>query len=849
MYVSTEPLADDVSVVDNLYSKEHRYVFELIQNAEDNLYNIATANNETPFLDFKVHHDKIVVESNEDGFLEEHIRAICSIGASTKSNNADYIGEKGIGFKAVFKVAKKVHIQSGPFSFKFVHDRQDDDDGLGMITPHHEDPEVLPAAVRTRMTLTLIDTSNFDKLASEFRAVPDTFLMFLSKLQRLSISLYPPDGSSTVTVHSKRKDETNGVCTTYLTKHITSSKNSASISEQKYYTIQKNLHHLPPDEARKTHKGEDIDFATVTLAFPVDEHDEPIVEQQYTYAFLPLRKVGFTFLIQSDFVTKADREDVVHSKRNEAVLKGVAEAFVDAMVTFCRRPPLRYQWMRYLPSESITDDFWKSLWPLVCDKLKETPLVESWSAQGLYKPSKLQRLAPMFLTDEGNPLLPDLEGSEIYLSPKYSEGDFQILIRLGTSKLHYGSFFDRLEADIRKAQGSIWKTMKSEGRWRTRICELLRRFLKISEPTSSIQKRLKAMSLIPLNDGRWVSNESDVKVCFPSLNDIPIPVDLDLKLAHPSAVDNAAWSAFLSSLGVVNCSSQHVISLINNKYAATNFAQFNLSYAVAHIRYLFWFLPEEAKLAPQVRLANQHGSLLRQDQYLYFPDEEDNYSPSRLFARRDELPGLPVNYLHEEYLKAVNHGVNRNGYPWRRWLEEMAGVHRLPVLKAKDSAKLSKEFRYIIDHRSDELLEVMKRGQVQYTLNSSEDPGKEIVSSQVVLENGSKAALSDSFLPLPKLKRIASELDIADDFPFIYMAEPLQDEQILEWNFLKALHIEYEENLYFYLTALKTISTTWYCEGDQFAELGRVYQNIQSRCVEDMYYVRYVYIAFFPSRN
>ena len=75
-----------------------------------------------------------------------------------------------------------------------------------------------------------------------------------------------------------------------------------------------------------------IDRATVILAFPVVEHDEPALKQQHTYAFLPLRRVGSKSLIQADFVTQANREDVVHSKRNQAVPKGVAKASADAVV-------------------------------------------------------------------------------------------------------------------------------------------------------------------------------------------------------------------------------------------------------------------------------------------------------------------------------------------------------------------------------------------------------------------------------------------------------------------------------------------------------------------------------------
>ena len=842
-----EDLADLCSVVDNLYSKETRFLYELIQNAEDNSYSTATAKGEKPFLAFKVYPDRIIVDSNEDGFSESNIRAICSVGNSTKKHSAGYIGEKGIGFKSVFKIAQKVHIQSGPFSFAFSHTREDDDDGLGMITPYHEDAEELATSVRTRMTLTLLDSTKFEERASEFRGVPDTFLMFLSQLQRLSIELYHPNEAPTATQYSKRETKENGLYTTFLAKTTRKGKEESTL-EQKYYTMKSDLRDLPFDEARKDKQGNSIDQATVVLAFPVDEHDEPVLKQQYTYAFLPLRRVGFKFLIQSDFVTQANREDVVHSKRNQAVLEGIAKAFADAMVVFCKRPSLRYQWMRYLPEDSISDEFWRTLWSLVSKKLEQTPLLEPWSSNGLYKPSKLEKLSERVIDKDGDPLLPDLKGAEVYLSPKYTEEDFQILKRLGTTTLQCSKLVDRLDADLRNSGGSKWRSMKNNADWRTRICKLLSRAF----TEKSQYLRLRTLALIPLYDGRWVSSASGSKVYFPKTAGVSIPTDLGFDLVYPMAVENIAWADLLSTLGVMECSSDVVVSSINKRYDATNLDNFNMLNAVAHIRYLYWFLPKDlSSLAPQVRLANQHGSLLRKDQYLYFPDGEDDFSPAELFKQDAQLPGYPVPYLHENYLKAVDPGVINNGRSWKRWLVEMAGVHRMPVLCAKGSDELSKEFQYIVSHRSNRLLGTLKRGWTHYRFLINDAVERKLWDSAVLLEDGRRSSLLFTFLPFPKLKQIAAELRIAEAYPFIAMSELLRDEERIEWTFVEHLGVGIEENLYFYLSALETfklmnpaLNTT--SAGDQLA---RIYQNIQSKCSECLDHVRYASKDFCPFPN
>jgi hypothetical protein len=804
------------------------------------------AQGEEPFIAFKIYSDRIIIDSNEDGFSESNIRAICSVGNSTKRYSAGYIGEKGIGFKSVFKVARKVHIQSGPFSFAFSHARDDDDDGLGMITPYYEDTEDLPIGVRTRMTLTLLDSTKFEERASEFRHVPDTFLMFLSRLQRLSIELYAPDNAPTVAQYSKRETQENGLYTTFLAK-TTRKGEKESTSDQKFYSMKSDLHDLPVDEARKDKQGNSIDRATVILAFPVHEHDEPVLEQQYTYAFLPLRRVGFKFLIQADFITQANREDVVHSTRNKAVLNGVAKAFVDAVVVFCRRPSLRFQWMRYLPEDFITDEFWRTLWTSVREKLEQTPLLEPWSGIGLYKPSDLEWLSESFIAKDQSPLLRDLEGAETYLSPKYAKADFHILERLGTTTLQRSKFVDRLDADLRSPTGSRWRLMKNNADWRTRICKLLSRAF-IEDPPNQ-QKRLRTLALIPLHDGRWVSSASETKIYFPKTDGTSIPTDIGLELVCPTATENAAWAEFLSKLGVTSCPRDSVISSIHSRYNATNLDNFKVSNGVAHIRYLYWFLPKDhSSLAPQVRLANQHGSLLKKDQYLYFPDEEDDYSPSKLFKQDGKLPGHPVHYLHENYSKAVDPELIHNGRPWTRWLEEMAGVRRIPELRAKDRDGLSKEFQYIVTYQSNRLLGTLKRGWAHYRLQTNAVVEGELRSSAVLLENGRRTPLLRTCLPFPKLKQIAAELRIADAYPFIAMSELLRDEERLEWQFVTDLQVGIEGDLDFYLSALATFKTVNPEPNTAFKidQLARIYQNIQSKNSEDLDQVRYASVQFSP---
>lgn len=235
--------------------------------------------------------DKLIVDSNEDGFDQKNVRAICNTGKSSKDPGQQrYIGEKGIGFKSVFKVATKVHIQSEPYSFFFEHSAKDN--GMGMVTPILEDYDDLPPETRTRIVLTLAASSDYRMLKKEILALPDSFMMFLSTLKNINLVVVEDTGDISKMIYSYREDTPSPRGT--LTKRKTF--NGALVEDKKlhYHITRKFLTQLPLDNARPGSTT-----AEVVLAFPLDEKLVPIEEQQHVFAFLPMRQVGFNVIIET----------------------------------------------------------------------------------------------------------------------------------------------------------------------------------------------------------------------------------------------------------------------------------------------------------------------------------------------------------------------------------------------------------------------------------------------------------------------------------------------------------------------------------------------------------------------
>jgi hypothetical protein len=178
-------------------------------------------------------------------------------------------------------VARKVHVQSGPFSFAFEYDSDGNDNGLGMVTPMNEQHRQAPVGVRTRMILYLADTCNRSALAKEFASLPDTLLLFLKKLKTLSILIDLP---SHVKIHrsysvSKSTQRVNIHKRCYI---------NDTISEKIFWVARRMAIEMPNERARR-----DIREAEIVLAFPLDATDSPVIEDQHTFAFLPLRKAGY----------------------------------------------------------------------------------------------------------------------------------------------------------------------------------------------------------------------------------------------------------------------------------------------------------------------------------------------------------------------------------------------------------------------------------------------------------------------------------------------------------------------------------------------------------------------------
>jgi len=216
------------------------------------------------------------VDCNEVGFSPKNVDAICRIGSSTKASAGGatrYVGEKGIGFKSVFKVADVVYVSSGHYTFKF-----DKQTPLGMIAPIWAEFPLARRQGYTSFLLKLCHDCNQLELTNELRTLDPRMLMFLRQLRQINI-LIDTENPFTQTL-SRMPDIVGPKATTVRLR-----QNNVVM---RYIVIKHAVTQLPLEPKRAG-----ICDSEIMLAFPIHQNQEPLLASQQVYAFLPIRDYGF----------------------------------------------------------------------------------------------------------------------------------------------------------------------------------------------------------------------------------------------------------------------------------------------------------------------------------------------------------------------------------------------------------------------------------------------------------------------------------------------------------------------------------------------------------------------------
>jgi len=288
---------------EDLYNKDTHFILELIQNAEDNNYGTRK-----PFISFcltkkdptetKKSNGALIIQNNENGFLFENVDAICSVAKSTKKKSDGYIGEKGIGFKSVFKITTCPYIVSNGYCFSLPEN--DEETGFGYIVPKWWDnPGEYEKFSGTTIILPLDkEKYNYSRIEKMLEDIEEITILFLSKIKEINIKTDSDDNFSIVKDDSKMPE-----VQIYINGK---KKNRLFEKEIRNFMCFNNKYKRPKEIVQENRVG--IEEREVIVAYSLDHENEV---NGRVFAYLPTDfDSKFPFLINADFILTSGRSEI-----------------------------------------------------------------------------------------------------------------------------------------------------------------------------------------------------------------------------------------------------------------------------------------------------------------------------------------------------------------------------------------------------------------------------------------------------------------------------------------------------------------------------------------------------------
>ena len=634
-----------------LYAAEIHFVLELIQNAEDNHYDPG----DEPTLTFILTDDTILVQNNEVGFTEENVRSLCNVAKSTKVKRLGYIGEKGIGFKSVFKVTEEPYVCSNGYSFSLP--LRDEETGLGYVIPVWRDavpPGVEPAVTNVLLPLTAKGRQEVSKVAQ----VEARLLLFLKRLRRIEV-----------------RDET-GTCTKWICREDRGDcvRIDSSSGTEHWKVVRRSLA-VPPGIAEE--KRQDVPAVDVVLAFPVA--DDGVAEGSLecpVYSFLPVRSCGFRFAIQADFILASSREDILPDRAwNQWLRDSIPSLFMEAVERFKADPALRTSFLSFVPlANQISDGFFKDLPQAIVELLRHSPCILTASGKWA-KPVEVLTVTDAWRAHVSNEDVERKLGKE-FIDPAFHPG-LPLLKVLGVKPFSLPELMTCLK-------DTEWLAAKGD-QWLVRVLAHLN--------TAGLPKEagdaLRMLDLVPLEDGSF-SSTAKGKIFLPLSKRTSYGFETGLRVVRKSLFDgsgapviDAARSFLKGTLGVrsadaVEIIKEYVLPAFESTDDNANWKRKDDGFRHGSVEYIKDHFADCEKSAGLV-------DRLRRSLWIKFVHPNGN-----VYTRLNELY-LPRTYGNKNRLEILFKGLDSIKFVDPAYLQHSLARHKKPGLKEDELAKAEKK--------------------------------------------------------------------------------------------------------------------------------------------------------------
>jgi hypothetical protein len=340
---SKENKFDFDSILAGLYNDPSHFIYEILQNAEDE---------GAKEVRFELFEDRLDVYHNGKDFDLEDIDGVTGIGISKKKDDLTSIGKFGVGFKSVFAVTETPYIFSGEYRIKI-------------------EDFVIPSVVASnneQVNGTLIRLPFNHKL----RSLKEVFTLIAIKLENIGLRTL---------LFLKNIEEIKWQTSSSSGHYLKSSGSfqvipnarrvvilSSSVTEE-YIVIGKPI----------KIEGKDL-IVEVAYKLGKDKNDKEIIVQEpdtKLVVFFPTEKVTFlNFIIQGPYKTTPNRENIpLEDEQNKSIIEETGNLVAESLSVIKDLGYLDTYFLSFLPINPEHKEN-EQIYSVIYDKVKEKLLLE-----------------------------------------------------------------------------------------------------------------------------------------------------------------------------------------------------------------------------------------------------------------------------------------------------------------------------------------------------------------------------------------------------------------------------------------------------------------------------------------
>lgn len=348
------------------FKGEHKFIFELLQNADDSAPTDRTI--ETSFVFKKSldgQSDYLVFSHSGTHFSEQDVEKLCNYSqqhVKDKSSDSKKIGYKGVGFKSVFSIADCVHVISGDYDFRFdegyFKEKQLEDKSEGeypwpiipIFNTEANRPLDIESLINTKHVTFVMKIRSGIEIEKEIAFIianPRIFL-FLKNIRVIDLVC------SEKTKRIEIKKEQEKVITVVI---------DGSVYER--WLMFNFCFDVPQETTEFLHTLQDVECpqrlkeakkTTVTFLAQIDRNGKLAVgKNNVLFSYLPTQiNFGFPFLINADFLLNPERSSLkVENNWNQFLMKKIGFHHLECLAEIAHMQENRSEVFRLLPKTDI----------------------------------------------------------------------------------------------------------------------------------------------------------------------------------------------------------------------------------------------------------------------------------------------------------------------------------------------------------------------------------------------------------------------------------------------------------------------------------------------------------------